>query len=564
MCKETNTTGLPRRFSFKTLDVNLAVLSRKQPKLVQRISWPVDGSHIVFDDDTAMYKLHDSEFILSLPNLQMMGPTQVSENGNVVFVFGIGLGEQIDVLLERFPGRKIMAWDKDPWLVRLFLMQKEYVEPLSSGTLKLHIGADIINLIPQMENFSVFYHPCLKQIYHNEFKLLSSDIGDKRILINEGGLFVDDAVMSLREFGYTPFYLNLNKMSMEEIEYAIIQFMPSMVFSINYSNGLSELCRKFSIRLLCWEIDPSIDRPKSLSAKDEKSHIFTYRKKSIDSFITAGFQNVHYLPLASNAKNRHPDVLSEEDKIRYMCPISFVGSSMVDQAEVYMKRLENQYEAFCQHYRISYDNSENPFKTILELQMSDYSTYKIPELVRTYLGDFLLYSKENTDQCSNPIILLAEKAASEKRLTYLSQLGRYDLKVWGDEGWKCLDSDCIRYMGYAGHKYEINKIYCGSSINIDINRLYQADMVNMRVFDIMACGGFVIVEYSEDLGELFEIDNEVVSFKTLSELLEKVDYYLTNTEKAREIALRGMKAVRERHTIKARVKHMLDIMNEDV
>ena len=116
-------------------------------------------------------------------------------------------------------------------------------------------------------------------------------------------------------------------------------------------------------------------------------------------------------------------------------------------------------------------------------------------------------------------------------------------------------------MGYAGHKYEINKIYSGSSINIDVNRLYQPDMVNMRVFDIMACGGFVIAEYSEDLKELFEIDDEVVTFKTLNELDEKVEYYLSNADKAKEIAYRGMTAVRERHTIQSRVKRMLSIVN---
>jgi Glycosyl transferases group 1/DUF based on E. rectale Gene description (DUF3880) len=560
MCKETLVSGLPRGFSFKTLEKNLEALSKNQLKLVQRISWPVDGSHIIFDDDKVTYKLHSSEFVLSMPNGQLIDPTEVLENGNVVFVFGIGLGEQIDFLLEQFPDRKIMVWDRDPWLVRLFLMQKDYCEAISSGNLKLFLGTDLISFIPRIDKFTIIYHRLLKEIYHNEAELILSGIGEKRILINEGGLFVDDVVLFLKDYGYTPFYLNLSKISMEEIEYAIIQFMPSIIFSINYQNGLSELCNKFSMKLLCWEIDPSVDLPASLSAKDEKSHIFTYRKKSIDDFIAASFQNVHYLPLASNAKKRHPEMLSEEEKNRYMCPVSFVGSSMTGQAEEYTKSLENYYKAFCRHHRISYDEPVNPFKKILKIQGRDYSTYRIPELTQTYLGDFLKYLKENMDQPVDPVILLAEKAASEKRLTYLSQLGRYSLKVWGDEGWKRLESDGIRYMGYAGHKYEINKIYSASLINIDINRLYQADMVNMRVFDIMACGGFVIAEYSEDLTELFAIDDEVVTFRTFDELLEKVDYYLSNTDKAREIAFRGMTAVRERHTIEKRVEQMLNII----
>lgn len=554
------TPQLPDPFSLKLLEKNLETLVSFQPKLVQRISWPVEGFHIIFNDDEVTYKLHSSEFMLSISNDQLIDPNEVLEHGNVVFVFGIGLGEQIDFLLEQFPDRKIMVWDRDPWLVRLFLMQKDYSEAILSGNMKLLMGTDLLSYIPRIDNFSVIYHPLLKEIYHNEAELIVTGIGDRRVLINEGRLFIDDVVLTLKELGYTPFYLNLKKISMNEIEYAVIQFMPSIIFSINYQNGLSELCNKFSIKLLCWEIDPSIDVPASLPEKDEKAHIFTYRKKSIDDFIAAGFQNVHYLPLASNVKKRHPEMLSEEEKNRYMCPVSFVGSSMAGQAEEYMKSLENYYKAFCRHHRIPYDESMNPFKKILKIQGRDYSTYRIPKLAQTYLGDFLKYLNENMGQHVNPVILLTEKAASEKRLAYLSQLGRYSLKVWGDEGWKRLESDGVRYMGYAGHKYEINKIYNASTINIDINRLYQADMVNMRVFDIMACGGFVIAEHSEDLNELFEIDNEVVTFKTLSELSDKVEYYLSNGDEAREISYRGMTAVRERHTIEKRVEQMFNIM----
>lgn len=547
------------------LEKNLEALTSIKPTLVRRISWPVDNSHMILRENGKFaYRLHSSEYDLTLSEEKVESYFDELDKNKDIFVFGIGLGELVDFLLVRFPEKHIVAWEKDPWLMRLFLMKKDYSEAISTGNLNLFMGTDLINLIPEINQYFVVFHPLLKEIYHNETGLVPMGVGDKRILINEGGLFVDDVVLTLKESGYTPFYLNLKKISMEEIEYAIIQFMPSIIFSINYQNGLSELCNKFSIKLLCWEIDPSIDLPASLSAKDKKSHIFTYRKKSIDDFVSAGFQNVHYLPLASNVKRRHPEVISEKEIEQYMCRVSFVGSSMFDQSEEYMRSLKNHYEAFCRHHRMSHDESVNPFKKILDIQGRDYSKYIIPELVKINLGDFLQYLKGNMNQFVDPVILLAEKAAFEKRMAYLLQLGRYALKIWGDEGWKRLEGNGIQYMGYAGHKYEINKIYSASLINIDINRLYQPDMVNMRVFDIMACGGFVIAEHSEALNELFKIEYEVATFKTSGELMEKVGYYLSNTEKAREIAFRGMTAVSERHTIKARVKHMLNVNNENV
>ena len=550
------------KFCTSTLEKNLRSLEKFQPKLVQRICWPVDGCHIIFGENGEIdYKHHASQFSLHISKSFTKNIFKNLDQNKDFFVFGIGLGEYVDFLLKQFPNKKIMVWDRDPWLVRLFLMQRDYSEAISSRNLTLLMGTDLLNYIPRIDKFTVIYNPLFKEIYHNEAELMGSGIGDKRILINEGALFVDDVVRSFKDFGYTPFYLDLSKISMEEIEYAITQFMPSIIFSINYQNGLSELCKKFSMILLCWEIDPSIDVPAPLLEKNEKAHIFTYRKKSKDDFISAGFENVYFLPLSADVEKRRPTILSEEEKDRYTCPLSFVGSSLVGQAEEYMENIMFAYKSFCKHYSVSYDESVNPFKKILEIQGQDYSTYRIPELTQAYLSDFLKYLKETRTQPMNPVILLAEKAASEKRLTYLSQLGRYSLKVWGDEGWKRIERDGLRYMGYAGHKYEINKIYSGSSINIDVNRLYQPDMVNMRVFDIMACGGFVIAEYSEDLKELFEIDDEVVTFKTLNELDEKVEYYLSNADKAKEIAYRGMTAVRERHTIQSRVKRMLSIVN---
>ena len=131
---------LPDTFSLKFLEKNLQTLASFQAKLVQRISWHVDGSHVIFDEDKATYKLHSSEFMLSMPNDQIIDPTEVLKNGHVVFVFGIGLGEQIDFLLEQFPDRKIMAWDRDPWSVRLFLIQRDYSEAISSRNLKFFMG----------------------------------------------------------------------------------------------------------------------------------------------------------------------------------------------------------------------------------------------------------------------------------------------------------------------------------------------------------------------------------------------------------------------------------------
>jgi spore maturation protein CgeB len=94
---------------------------------------------------------------------------------------------------------------------------------------------------------------------------------------------------------------------------------------------------------------------------------------------------------------------------------------------------------------------------------------------------------------------------------------------------------------------------------VDLGRLYQMDIVTMRVFDVMACGAFVLAERSEDLGSAFDIGVEVDCWATPRELVAKVAHYLEHPQAARELARRGREAVLQRHTIQARVAHMLRV-----
>lgn len=542
------------RYSMDTLVKNLEAAATHQPQLVRRISWPVDGSHVTFDENGAvLFHLNLSSYSLNLSLTEEKTKIQEIADGKDFFVFGIGLGEQVDILLDLQPERKITAWEKDPWLLRLLLMQKDYSEAVSQGRLHFTLGTDLIRALPDLDRFTLVFHPFLKKVYHNEAGLIASGIREKRALLNTGGLFVDDVADALKNMGFTTYYLNFSGLSMEEIDHSIIQFRPHMIFSVNYQNGLSELCNNYSLPLICWEIDHMVDALKPVSEDYEKTHIFTYRKRSQNEFRAAGFSRVHYLPMGANTEKRKPSPLSEQDRERYICPVSFVGNILAEQAAKYVEILREIYSEYRLDFPVSH---EDPFERMLHLQHLDYTVYILPELFGKELPDFDHYFRVKSGSLMDPVKLLAESAAARKRLAYVSQLGRYGIKVWGDEGWKQVEGSGARYMGPAGHHHELNKIYNGSLINLEINRIYQPDVVNMRVFDIMACGGFALVEYSKELEELFDLDREVVAFYTPEDMVKKVEYYLSHPEETDEIAQRGLAAVRNRHTIRHRVEEM--------
>ena len=163
---------------------------------------------------------------------------------------------------------------------------------------------------------------------------------------------------------------------------------------------------------------------------------------------------------------------------------------------------------------------------ILRCQQADFSRFIIPELVAERLPGFVDYVRQR-GRSHDPNLLLGEIAAAEKRLTYLANLAPFDLQVWGDAGWKRLEPYGVNYRGKAGHLVELTTIYNAAQIHIDIGRIYQSDIVTMRVFDVLACGGFLLAEYSKGLEDLFILDEELVCYRTMDELIQK----LTITQK---------------------------------
>lgn len=551
----------PQDFTMLHLERNLMALAQNQPKMVQRISWPVDGSHVVFGEDgRILYRLHSATYPLSLSSEETNAALGRVVDGKDILVFGIGIGEHVDLLLESFPRNRIVAWEKDPWLLRLLLMRKDYSPFLESGRLRLSLGTDLIFQTSKSNSFTFVHHPLLKDVYRNEANLIASGISERRVVIHDGDLLVEDVAAAFRNLGYTPFFLNLEALSIEEIEFSIIQFSPQILFSINYRNGLSELASRFNVTLLCWEIDHATDTLPPLLEKSERAYVFTYRKKNVDEFKRAGFNHTEFLPLAADTEARRPISLCGKERENYSASVSFVGSSLMEQRSAYMSTLNTLFKEYCTECGIPLEQEDDPFGGILRRQAEDFSQYLLPQWFHESFPGFADFFRKKTMSAIEPLNLLAEVAAAEKRRLYISGLAKFGVKVWGDAAWNSSVSDCgVCYMGPAGHKHDLNKIYTASLINLDVNRLYQMDMVNMRVFDILACGGFVLAEISDDLNELFEVGREVIGYRTLEELEEKVGYYLSRPEEARAIAERGMAAVRERHTVRQRIEYMLSV-----
>jgi spore maturation protein CgeB len=81
-----------------------------------------------------------------------------------------------------------------------------------------------------------------------------------------------------------------------------------------------------------------------------------------------------------------------------------------------------------------------------------------------------------------------------------------------------------------------------SLITLNIHEsLLNGDVGNMRMFEASGVGTMLLNDYGNNLNQLFEIDKEIVAYKSFPEALEKFKYYSEHKDKALEIGLNAQK-----------------------
>lgn len=103
-----------------------------------------------------------------------------------------------------------------------------------------------------------------------------------------------------------------------------------------------------------------------------------------------------------------------------------------------------------------------------------------------------------------------------------------------------------------------------SKIALNFLRKFNDDVTNTRSFVIPASGAFMLSERSNAHKKYFIEGKEAEFFSTQEELLEKVQYYLTNDEEREKIASNGLRrAQTSGYDYHSQLQKMIDIVMSD-
>lgn len=160
-----------------------------------------------------------------------------------------------------------------------------------------------------------------------------------------------------------------------------------------------------------------------------------------------------------------------------------------------------------------------------------------------------------------------------RREKVLAQLADFDLGIWGR--WQEERPElkrCYRKQQLYGE--EAVKIYNASKIVLDIPMPSAEKGASLfgtkasftarpdefcltpRIFEVPACGAFLLTAENPYLDKLYEIGKEIICYRDEKELLELVKYYLSHPDQRKLIAQKGQRRALDDHTYERRLKEM--------
>ena len=175
---------------------------------------------------------------------------------------------------------------------------------------------------------------------------------------------------------------------------------------------------------------------------------------------------------------------------------------------------------------------------------SDMSVYDISDYValNDYLGPHITYLERVK------LLNLIGKSIDNAELHFFTQSETGDL------------SRNIHVHGGVDSLKEMPFVFRQSKINLNITTRSITSGLSQRIWDVLGCRGFLITNYQPEIDQFFSDGNDLVTYKSYEELIDKISYYLENNTERESIAQNGWAKVNESGSVLNRVIEILRIV----
>jgi spore maturation protein CgeB len=152
-----------------------------------------------------------------------------------------------------------------------------------------------------------------------------------------------------------------------------------------------------------------------------------------------------------------------------------------------------------------------------------------------------------------------------ERAALLSQMKGLDLGLWGG-GWEAApefnELPAGTWRGPRISAADAAKVYNLAKICPNVHHSQtRIGGINTRTFEILASGGFELVDNVPGLAEHFEVGHEIVAYSSPTQFHELTKYYLSHPSERAAIIERGRSRVLRDHTYEKRLEVILKTLD---
>lgn len=316
-------------------------------------------------------------------------------------------------------------------------------------------------------------------------------------------------------------------------------------FSYNYFPLLANACYSHNLKYISFVYDSPQVKLYSYTVTYPTNYIFLFDSELVRQFRKEGITTFYYMPLPVNAKKINTLLSKPYNKKRLSADISFVGSLYNEEHNLY-DRLKNLP-----------DYTKGFLDGILQAQSQVYGYNFMQECLTPSILNELQNSiqyKKNIDGVEPLSYIISDyfmsrKLTSTERIEYLTLISKqFSLKLFTSDPNATIGF--CQNMGAADYLTETPYIFHDSKINLNITLRSIRSGIPLRCMEIMASGGFLLTNFQSDLLRHFTPDKDFVYFENKTDLLNKINYYLSNETEREKIAKSGYEKVLKHYNYK--------------
>jgi len=166
-----------------------------------------------------------------------------------------------------------------------------------------------------------------------------------------------------------------------------------------------------------------------------------------------------------------------------------------------------------------------------------------------------LFKPFKSDEYKHQLLFVGNsRKIYRKALEYLLPTN-YQLAVYGTLWEGIIDPQYLKGEHISNH--EVHKYYSSADIvlNDHWDSMRENGFISNRIFDVLACNGFILTDNVGGLEELF--GTSLITYNSKEDLQSKIEYYLKHKEEREQLSQMGRNLVLEKHSHRNRVEQII-------